>query len=507
MTTPAVNFGNDMNSALAQNAGHDVLTSAGPISDDYMLSTADVSVIEGPQGSAKTTSSFKKMLVEAQRIYPGADGVRRYELGVFREKYDNLWKATIPSYFTVIPKNFPGSEWTGASPRAAKHVVRFDDGFGRIELTVHFLAFGESASPEDLRGLQFTDVYLNEIDTMPENLFTYLVGRVGRSPPRAVIRRGGRIYGDMNAPDVLSWTYRDLHEDPKEGYKLFRQPGGRDPGAENLKAMGREYYDYQARINAHRPWWVRRMVDNLPGFSRDMDLVYSRFDDQRMVSPMPLQVFPYLPVLVGVDGGLTPAAWYAQETNDGQLRILAEICLERGGMKELAEEMLVLEGRRFAGCEFATVCDPAMGNGETDDVGEVSEGSERLRLSKHLGRKVVCAKVSNQDIDARCEVIRDKISLNLEGGRPGYILDPSCKALRRGKNQTYHFRRLQGTNDRASIAKTPDSHIGDAEQYGSTLCGTAAAKTRQREDRQRRERRREEARNAGRYNPHKRGRG
>lgn len=304
----------------------------------------------------------------------------------------------------------------------------------------------------------------------------------------------------MNAPDVLSWTFRDLHETLRPGYCLYRQPGGRDPGAENLDAMGREYYEHQARVNAHRPWWVRRMVDNLPGFSRDTDLVYASFDDIRMVASAQLAPLRELPVLVGIDGGLTPAAVYMQEIADGQLRIYAEVVLERGGMRELADAMLAVEVARFRGCDFVYRCDPAMIAGE-----DTEDGSERRRLGKHLGgRPIKPARVNNNDIDARVGTIRAKIALNLDGGRPGLILDPACRALRRGFNQTYHFRRLRTTHDRASIEKTPDSHPHDALGYGATECGTAEARRRMSEVAEARAKRMAEARAAPRYSPFRR---
>jgi hypothetical protein len=476
--------------------GRKVLRSAGPISDGYIMSTAAVSLITGPGGSGKTTASAKKALFETQRIYPGSDGIRRYVLGVWRQKYDNLWKATIPSWWKILPKELPGSDWTGSSPRAAEHVIRFRDRWGDCELTARFRAFGEAADPEDLLGNEMTDAYLNEMSTLPEELFIGLVDRVGRDPPREVIKRPGRIFGDSNAPDVLNWTYRDFYEEPTPaGYKLFRQPGGRDPGAENVEAMGRAYWEHSAMVNAHRPWWVKRMVDARPGFTRDLAIVYDKFDDDVMVARHTVEPVRDLPILVGQDGGFTPAAVYCQEASDGQLRILGEVALERGGMTDLSRAMLALEARRFPRCEFFDTCDPAMCAGE-DILGEVSD---RQKLAKLIGRKVTSA--PTHDVSARIGYVRQKLELNLGPGRPGVLLDPSCKALRRGFNQTFHFRKLQGSNDIASIAKTPDSHPHDALQYAASRCGSSEARRRTSDIARDRQERRKAAGEQGRYDP------
>ncbi|KQW22139.1 hypothetical protein ASC80_01710 [Afipia sp. Root123D2] len=479
-----------------------LLRSAGPVSDAYILNEYPISVICGPVGSGKTIASEKKGLVEAQRIYPGADGVRRYVLGNFRQKYDALWKAAIPSHWKLFPKDFAGAKWSGASPRSARHDLFFDDKYGRIHMTTHFLAHGEDADPEDLRGLEFTDVQLGEIDTLPIELLTGLGRAVGREPPREIIRRTGRIFGDLNAPDVENWTYSTFWEDLQAGYMLFQQPGGMDEGAENLQAHGgdRAYYEQIITVNRKSPWYVRRMVHAKPGITRATDLVYDKFDETLHLSPVTLHPETVLPVVVGIDGGLTPAACYGQEMPDGQWRTLREIALERGGVEELASAMLALEARDFRGCEFRTVCDPAMLAGEDKDTSDqreqrVSKGSDRQRLAEKLGREV--AQAASQEPGRRWDAVRDKI------GPPGrnYLLDPSCKGLIRGKRQTYQFRKLQGSNDLSSVKPTFDTHIADAEQYAMLECGTDAARKRRTDRREERARRREENRSTKRYNP------
>jgi hypothetical protein len=476
---------------------HNIMRSAGPVSDAYILSTDPIALISGPGGSGKTTASVKKAIVEAMRIRPGPDGVRRYTLGVWRQKYDNLWKTTLPSWWKILPRDLPGSNFTGSSPRAAEHVIPFRDKWGPIFLTARFRAFGEVADPDDIRGNEFTDVYLNEMDTLPEDLAIGLVDRIGRDPPRQMIGRDGRIFGDQNAPDVLNWTYRDFYEVKKPGYKLFRQPGGLDPGAENLDAMGRGYYENSARLNAHRKWWVNRMVHNRPGFTRDVDLVYPAYDDDRNLAPETIAPAKGIPITVGVDGGLTPAALYKQEMPSGQSRWLAEVALERGGMAELARAMLVLEATRFAGFEagdFFTVCDPAMCDGE-----DTEEGSARQRLAKRLGRPVAPARTN--DTGARWDAVRAKLALTVDNGAPGLLIDPSCVGCRRGFNQTYHFRKTRGTNDLSSVVKTFDSHIHDGGQYAELESGVARAQRSTREIQRDREKRQAEARQKGRFNP------
>jgi hypothetical protein len=429
-----------------------------------------------------------------------------------RARVSKTRKWSRPSHWKLFPKDFPGSKWAGASPRAARHDLEFEDKFGLIKMTTQFLAHGEDADPEDLRGLEFTDVQLGEIDTLPQELLIGLGRAVGREPPREVIKRTGRIFGDLNAPDVENWTYPTFWEDLQPGHMLYKQPGGMDEGAENLQAHGgdRSYYEQIILLNRKNKWYIRRMVGAIPGITRATDLVYDKFDDEMHVSKVSLKPEPQLPVIIGVDGGLTPAACYGQEMADGQLRVLREIALERGGMEELAQAMLALEARDFRGCDFHTVCDPAMVAGEDKDAvhsenawredQRVSKGSDRQRLAEKLGRKVELA--ASNVASRRWDAVRDKI------GPPGrqYLLDPSCKGLIRGKRQTYQFRKLQGSNDLSSVKPSFDTHIADAEQYMAMECGTDAARKRKTDLTQARAKKREENRSARRYNPHRRAR-
>jgi hypothetical protein len=296
---------------------------------------------------------------------------------------------------------------------------------------------------------------------------------------------------------VLHFIYRDFYENKKPGHVLHAQPSGLSPDAENLEAMGRGYYENSAMMNAHRPWWINRMIHVRPGFTRANSPVWSEWDDDRNMAKNTIPVIRELPVITGTDGGLTPTTVYMQEKPNGQLRILAECPLERGGMRELATAMLQLEATRFEGCRFVSLCDPAMGAGE-----DLAEKSDRQRLSDYLGRKVQLAPTNNPD--TRHEAVKVKLRHTCEGGEPGLVVDPSCKTIRRGANQTFHFKKVAGTDDLGSVAKTFDGHTCEAMEYGALGCGTALARVRTGDQVAARERRREENRAAGRYNPHKR---
>lgn len=494
---------------LKSNVGRvDFTRPPGPVAEKFLMSADPAAVLCGPRASAKSTQLVKKTIFEAQGIRPGGDGLRRYVASWWREKYVNLWHATIPTLWKVLPADLPGPNgkpgWRGSAPHAAEQHIRFRDEFGDIDLISRFRAFGDIADPEDLLGLEATDVVLNQIETLPEKLFTWLVAIVGRDPPRNLLYPEeipnfvyGKIFGDMNAPEPSSWLYRDFYEKKRDGYVLYRQPGGLEPGAENIHVVGRSYYLQQMKLNAHRKWWININVHNRPGFKMDGDTPYATedggplWDDDAMMAKEAIAADPNVPIVGCADGGLTPAYVYSQVIG-GQARLLAEVAISRGGMKELSERMLEVEAKRFRDCEIDDYCDPSMIAGD-----DTKDGSDRKRLSEYLGREVKPARTNNPD--ARHEAVREK--MRVEGGRPLLWVDPSCIVVRRGFNGAYRFHQIAGTTDRGRIKNDFTTHVHDCVQGCALEWGGDAARKRKTDRAAERARRKAKGRERGRYDP------
>ena len=249
--------------------GAELMGEPGPVAAAFVRSTDAMALLNGPRGSAKTTTVFKKMVMETIRMKPirlaGYDEpVRLYVPQVMRPKYKNLWGTTIKSWWKIFPTEaFP--DWTGGSGRDADHVIHWRDEFGLCKMHVLFRALAEGAEEDDTRGSECTDAVLEEMDTHDENTPINIIGSLARNPVRSLMNRNGKIYGSCNAPDVTNWTYRDFWESPKPGYQLYRQPGGLEAEAENIHVVTRGYYHNQIRLNGQRPWWINKMVHNRPG--------------------------------------------------------------------------------------------------------------------------------------------------------------------------------------------------------------------------------------------------
>jgi hypothetical protein len=458
----------------------------GAIAQAFMRDRSNIGVINGPVGSGKTTAAIMKGVKLAseqrpslQRTLPGlgtsdAWPIRRFKLCVVRDTYRQLWRSTMPSWFSRFPRTL--GSFTGAENAPAAHVITFAPGDRTfIELHVDFVAIGDQSVEEVLRGYEPTAFYLNELDMLAQEVFTYAVGRTGRFPP---MEDGGPswhgIIADCNAPVLDSWLYEDFFlstpaELAERGIALFRQPGGRDPGAENVANLpgGVEYYLRQAAVNAKDPGYVSRMVDNKPGFSRAGKPVYGdSFND--LLHVREIEAVPGRQLVVGLDAGLSPAGVFMQRRASGLVAWVDELVGEAGTGPRRFGGMLAQRLReRFADFDVIGVCDPSALYGADKTAGD-KDWSEIV--AAEAGIRIVPAPSNNPTV--RWEAVRRPLTTLIDG-QPGFALHPRCRVLRAGFNAGYRFRKIAGTTGRYSeeAEKTAESHPHDAGQYANLWAG------------------------------------
>lgn len=463
----------------------------GPVADRFMQDKAEIVGINGPIGSGKTTAAIMKGVFKASGQAPSrtltaqAPGtnerwpVRRARQCVVRDTYRQLWRSTMPSWFSRFPKTI--GSFTGAENAPASHVITFALRDRTIvELQTDFLAIGDQAVEDVLRGYEPTWFYLNEMDLLAQDVFTYAIGRYGRFPP---MEDGGPTWSgiifDCNAPELDSWLYEDLFlatpdELAARNIGLHRQPGGLDAQAENVAHLpgGRAYYERQV-ANAE-DWYVQRMVHNKPGFSRSGKPVYPEFNDLLHVASADHGGVAALPLIVGLDAGMSPAATFAQRLPSGLWLILDELASEPGTGPRRFGEMLAQRLRdRFA--DFGTVigiCDPSALYGADKKAGE-KDWSEIVAAQAGIAIRPG----PTNDPVSRWEAVRRPLTMLIDG-RPALQLNPRCRVLRSGFNAAYRFRKITGSTSRFNTDqadKTAESHPHDALQYGMSWGGEDVA--------------------------------
>lgn len=439
----------------------------GPITAEFMANYQDDVVgIMGPVGSGKTTSALLKLFFASYRQPRMSDGIRRWYMPSIRDTYRQIWRATIPSWLEWFPKSrYPN--FTGSEGGPATHIVEVKhpvDG-GTVIVQVDFVAIGDNAAEDVLRGYQFSVAHLGECDLLDPSVLIYVRGRVGRAPKQL---DGGvwwpGIVLEYNAPDDENYLYRLFEEQRPPGHRLYKLPSGLSPQAENIQNLIPGYYERQ--MHGQPDWYIRRMIRNQYGYSRDGKPIFeAEYNDQVHCALTPFEPDRGLPIGIGLDAGGTPAAVFTQRRPNGQWRVFDELVVEGGfcGPGRFSD-YLNRKLKDYEGLPIGeAAADPSAAFGADKDDGEkdwitaVAAKSEiRIRAAQ------------TNAIGTRLEAVRVPLTRMIDGGVPGFVLSPRCKKLRKGFNSGYRYRRMKiagGERYDDKPDKNDYSHPMDALQY------------------------------------------
>lgn len=466
----------------------------GPVAEALYWSDADIVGIQGPVGSGKTTTTLKSRLRRAIMMPRSSiDGTRRYKLLVVRETYRQLWSSTIPSYLEVYPRHL--GEWAGGRGAPVTHVINFDDGHGPIEFRVEFIAFGDDVI-SSMRGVQTTDIWLNETDTVPIEVLTVGIGRIDRWPGAAhfegyppELRGYGQIIGDFNAPDEDNWTFRVFHDEDErkrmgealsaglpDGTRPIRiefhnQPGYGQPGTENLQNVSAAYYPRQIaamKLAGHGDM-IDRLVYNRIVYLRAGDPVFRREFNRRIhVAEATIPPEAGVPLRVGLDQGFKGAAVVAQFLPPFHWHILAELHFpaERLMAAEFGRRLADLLDRRFPGWVVEAGWGDMAGEHGASQAADENATWNRL-VGKAAGFRVRPQKIGTNRLQPRLEAMRAPLEF-VHAGRPGLLIDPSCKFLIRGFEARYVWKdEVDANGDKRKVPdkSLTEANVMDAAQY------------------------------------------
>jgi hypothetical protein len=463
-----------------------VFKPVGPVARRFINDRKFISSIMGPYGSAKTTSCFQKILNAALWQNPQADGSRKIRVCCVRATYAQLQTNVMKDWFSWFPKT--RDNW---NEQRMTHNVRIDfPGIGIVEIEMLFRALEHYTKPEEVfKGMALTLLWLNEVDTLSMQVLKFGMPRVGRYP---AAKDGGCVWSgiiaDFNAPDIDNWVYDflvnknfDMPEELIEqiqaaygsefGISFHQQPGGRSPEAENLDNLPPGYYD--RLLIGFNDNEKRRFVDNKFGAVMNGQPVFPEYNDDfhrgDEVAPI-----PGLRINIGLDGGMTPAAVFFQEGDDGQIRVLDELVvmaandnetLQRLGVTNFATECRAFFDRQYPRYLVGEIWgDPAgFDGGDDEDLAWMQ------KFGKVFGKKVRKAPVSGNRLTPRLEAVRKCLTSNV-GSKPGMLISSRCKKLRQGFNNGYVLIRVKFSNGSGLTKNEPlkndFSHVHDALQYG-----------------------------------------
>jgi len=234
-----------------------------------------------------------------------------------------------------------------------------------------------------------------------------------------------------------------------------------NPKAENIKNLPDGYY--QQQIGDKDLDWIQCYVGGKYVYVKEGKPVWHEYDDTIMVDEH-LEPDPSLPLHVGLDFGLTPAAVFGQRYPSGKWHILDEIVTEDMGLERFGQMLLYQLNMRFPSYEVKVWGDPA--GMKRDEIFEVT-AFDHLRT---IGLQA--QPTASNDFQVRREAGAAPM-LRLVDGKPGLRVNAKCNQIRKALSGGYHFKRvgISGGNDRFRDApnKNDSSHVGDA--FGYLLLG------------------------------------
>ena len=416
-----------------------------------MESDAKMRVLMGPVGSGKSVASSFEVIRRASLQKPNKNGIRKSRVAIVRETARQLQDTTIKTFLDWFP---PGP--CGNFMRTTK---TYFFKVGDVECEVMFRALDDADDVANLNSLELTFAWFNECRDIHPDIMDAMSKRIGRFPSS---KDGGPswfgMWGDTNPPTMDTWWYYQMEGlDSKDGvspndngWKVFKQPSGRSPLAENIENLPEGYYDTQGRSEEY----IRVYVDGEYGLSSAGQPVYKYFRPDYHIAAQTLRpiINGVRPIVIGMDLGLTPAAVIGQQDPRGRTLILDEAVSFDMGIQRFVRTILKpLIFERFTGAPVMVICDPAgIQRAQTDERSAVD-------IIKAEGLRVMPAKTNS--VSARLSSVDDYLMRQVDGDA-AFLLDPKCTQLKAAMMGGYRFHKKNG-----NIEKNKHSHVAEALQY------------------------------------------
>lgn len=433
-----------------------------------MTDEAFFRLIAGPVGSGKTTGLIFELMRRALMQGTANDGFRYTRFALLRQTLQQLKQTVLKD----ISHWFSGiAHW-----KVSESTVYFR--FGDVRSEWILLPLEEPEDRRRLLSMNLTGALVSEAIEIDYDLMSDVAGRCGRFP---LTTDGGPtwygIIADTNMPpEGTPWHAAMVN--PPPGWKMFFQPGGLTPGAENLNylpqtpetltlpidhpdrlAQGRKYYERLAQSsNAN---WVTRYVNAQFGPDPSGTAVYAGSFRNKFHVVENLEPNPNMVLYIGQDFGRDPWSIIMQMDYRGRMLVLEEVKGEDIGLRTHLRNNLrpALAHPRYARMPCVVIGDPAgMAKSQYDEV----NGFDVLRQEGFP-----CVPAGSNDIDTRLRAVEDWLLQQRDGG-PAMMFDRKrCPMLVTGMNGMYRYSKTTLDISKPLPDKNRFSHVADAHQYGT----------------------------------------
>ena len=462
--------------------------SSAPTVGRFFNSDSFVRGLMGPVGSGKSYACCAEIFRRAVQQRPSPrDGIKYSRFAIVRNTHPMLRTTTLKTWLELLPEATWGP--VKYAPPITHHIkLPPRDGAAGIDMEVIFLALDDPKDVRKVLSLELTGAWVNEARELPKAIIDGLTHRVGRYPSKA---DGGPTWRgvimDTNPPDDDHYWYRLAEKDTPTGrfkWEFFRQPGGvlevpldelpedmpeaqgythqagkwwqTNPHAENLKNLPNGYYDQL--LGGKNLDWIRCYAKGEYTFVQEGRPVWPEYDDAMMADD--LEPLENLPVHVGLDFGLTPAAVFAQRLPNGRWNVLHELVSFDMGLERFCSMLKSELETFFPRYQVLIWGDPA---GQQRD--QIFETTAFDHLKTHGMR---ARPTATNEFRTRREALAIPMGRLIEG-KPGFMIDRKCMRLRKSLGGGYHFKRVAIGAGQERFKDSPNknehSHVGDAAGY------------------------------------------
>jgi phage terminase large subunit len=425
-----------------------------------------VKMLMGPYGSGKSCASWMHLIMRAIEMPQNEEGWRLSKDLVIRNTMGELKTTTIPILLSWTQGL--GSFSQNVSP-VLTYKFQFNDGNGHIQWEILFLGLDILKDIGKLRSLDITNAWLNEAAFIHELIFDDSQARIGRYP-YGKKNFNYEVIIDSNPPTVRHWIYRKFEKENIKNFAIYHQPAGilkekgnyiPNPEADNIENLPGGYNYYLDIARSHSEEYVQVYCRGEYGKIASGKVVFNEYNDDLHAIDK-IEYIEEVPIVLGWDFGLTPAVIFLQRI-DKQIRAFKEFCLERGGIKQFVE-LVVLP--YIQSLDEKVLIEASIGD-ISGDTPSQTDMQTCLGILRQHGITTQPAK--SNTLQPRLESVRTVLN-TLVNGKPAFILSKKeTPILREGFLGEYFYKSVQvaGSDEIKDIPyKThPYSDIQDALQY------------------------------------------
>ena len=435
--------------------------------------------IRGPVGSGKSVACCVEVFRRSLEQKKNDQGIRKSRWAIIRNTNPQLRTTTIKTWLDWFPEDVWGKfHWSVPYT----HHIQQDE----LDIEILFLALDRPEDVKKLLSLELTGIWINEAREVPKSIIDACTMRVGRYPS---MREGGAswsgVIADTNAPEEDHWWAIMAGEVPipdyipreqaqmlikPDNWSFYVQPSAMkekldekgdvdsyevNKSAENISNILETYYPNLIRGKTKS--WIDVYVMNKLGSIQEGKPVYPQFVSETHIAEEEIPIAVGVPLYIGVDFGLTPAAVFGQKVR-GRWLLQSEIVAIDMGIVRFAELLRQEIATRFSGLDVNIIGDPA------GDFRAQTDESTPFQILRGAGLRAIPA--PSNSVDLRLESVASQLT-KMADGQPAFLIDRRCPTLIKGFQGGYCYRRMQVSGERYDDKpeKNMYSHIHDALQY------------------------------------------